>query len=99
MVGLRPLSLARQVQRLLDPLFWPSMLSAVSNFLVLAHFSLSLPLILFNHVTIYRNTPNVAHVINRPCHGVQTSSHRDMGHVARKPKVVAFQQHGRRHTV
>ena len=29
---------------LLDPLFWPSMLSAVSPFLLLAYFSLSVPL-------------------------------------------------------
>ena len=31
-------------QELLDPLFWPSMFSAVSLFLLLAYFSLSVPL-------------------------------------------------------
>ena len=49
--GLRPLSPARQVQRLLDLNFWQSMLSAVALFLVSANF-FSLPLILFNHATI-----------------------------------------------
>ena len=40
-----------QVQHLLDPLFWPSMLCSFSRFVFF--FSLSLPLILFNHATIY----------------------------------------------
>ena len=35
------------------PTFWPSMLSTVFLYLVLVLFSLSLPLILFNHSTIY----------------------------------------------
>ena len=60
---------------------------AVSLFLLLAYFS--------SDATI----PNVAHVINRPCQGVKTSNHRNMGYGsrrARKPKVVAFQQQRRR---
>ena len=35
------------------PTFWPSMLSTVFLYLVSFSFSLSLPLILFNHATIY----------------------------------------------
>ena len=35
------------------PTFWPSMLSTMFLYLVSIHFSLSLPLILFNHATIY----------------------------------------------
>ena len=50
--GLRPSSPVRQVQHLLDPLFWLSMLSTVFLYLVSVLFSLSLPLILFNHATI-----------------------------------------------
>ena len=50
--GLRPALPVRQVQHLLDPLFWPSMLSTVFLYLV-SFFPLSLPLILFNHATIY----------------------------------------------
>ena len=30
---------------------------------------------------IYWNTPNVAHVINRPCQGIITSSHRNIGYL------------------
>ena len=63
------------------PTFLAEYAKAVSLFLVSTHFSLSLPLILLNHATIYRNTPNVAHVIlNIPAQGVKTSSHRDMGY-------------------
>ena len=51
--GLRPSSPVWLVQCMLDPLFWQSLLSAMSLCLVLAHFSLTLPLILFNHATIY----------------------------------------------
>ena len=42
--------------------------------------------------------PNVAHIINRPCQGIKTSNHRNMGYGSRrkKPKVVAFQQQRRR---
>ena len=42
--------------------------------------------------------PNVAHVINRPCQGVKTiiTEIWVMGRVARKTKVVAFQQQRRR---
>ena len=46
--GLRPSSPVGQVQHLLDPLFWPIMLSTVFLYLVSVLFSLSLPLILFN---------------------------------------------------
>ena len=35
------------------PTFWPSMLSTVFLYLVSFFFSLGLPLILFNHATIY----------------------------------------------
>ena len=40
---------------------------------------------------------SVAHVINRHCQDVKTSSHRNIGYGSRheKPKVVAFQQQGR----
>ena len=51
--GLRPASPVRQVQHLLDPLFWPSMLSTVFFLSRFVFFSLSLPLILLNHATIY----------------------------------------------
>ena len=58
----------------LDPLFWPSIFSAVSLFSPFGLF--------FFDVTI----PNVAHVINRPCQGVKTSSHRNMGYGSRREK-------------
>ena len=56
---------------LLVPRFWLSMFSAVSLFLLLAHFSLSVPLM------------QQYLLINRPCQGVKISSHRNIGYGSR----------------
>ena len=53
--------------------------SSESLFLLLAYFSLSVP-------TSDATIPNVAHVINRPCQGVKTSNHRNMGYGSRREK-------------
>ena len=81
------------------PLFWTSMLSAVSLFSRLAHFSLCLPLI-FN-LLMQSSIKLVARVIHRrPSQGVKTLKNNAIiimtviiltGRVERKPDVVVFE--------
>ena len=65
----------------LDPLFWPSMFSAVSLFHLLAYFSLSVPL-----MGQYKLKHSKRCACQIDLAKVKTSSHRNMGYWSRREK-------------
>ena len=96
--GLRPASPVRQLQHLLHPLFWPSMLSTV--FLYLVSFFVSWAYLWFYLImrqftktlrTLRMSLKDIAKVLKQAVTEIWV-----MGRAAGKPKVVAFQQKRRR---